>query len=60
MAGMEIIDRMSKVEEMLRQYETAKVLNLTVIKQGITALADINLNKTQAVELKEPAASLLT
>jgi hypothetical protein len=55
MAGMDIIDRMSKVEEMLRQYEIVKVLNLIVIKQGITTPADINLVQTQAVELNQPA-----
>jgi hypothetical protein len=55
MAWMEIIYRMSKVGEMLRQYETVKVLNLTMIKQHITAPTNINLDKTQAVELKEPA-----
>jgi hypothetical protein len=55
MVGMEIIDNMSKVEEMLGPYETVKVLNLTMIKQGIRAPTDINLDKTQAVELIELA-----
>jgi hypothetical protein len=40
---------------MLRRYETVKVLNLTVIKQGITAPVDINLVQTEAIELNQPA-----
>jgi hypothetical protein len=38
MAVMKIIDRMSKVEEMLGLYEKDRVVNLTDIKENMPAL----------------------
>ncbi|KAM0911534.1 hypothetical protein ACQ4PT_013443 [Festuca glaucescens] len=41
-AGMEVLDGMSKVEQMVQLYEEKKCINLTVIKRGSTLPGNIN------------------
>jgi hypothetical protein len=41
-AGMEVLDGMSKVEQMIKLYEEKTCINLTVIKRGSTLPGNIN------------------
>ncbi|KAM0829400.1 hypothetical protein ACQ4PT_066876 [Festuca glaucescens] len=49
LAGMEVIDSMAKVEEMLALYEDEKCVNITVLKKNAVWPAGLNVEPDEAV-----------
>ena len=45
--GMEVLDSMAKVEEMLAIYESEKILNITVLKKSATWPLGLNVAEEQ-------------
>ena len=55
MKGMELVDRMAKVEQMLDLFEQDKILKLTVIRQNAAPPSDLNKPRTERqAHLDEP------
>jgi hypothetical protein len=49
LSGMEVIDSMAKVEEMLALYEDEKCVNITVLKKNAVWPAGLNVEPDEAV-----------
>ena len=52
--GMELIDSMGKVEEMLALYEVKKILTITVLKKNASWPVGFNLEDSGPTEINEP------